>query len=97
MCDDCSACPSIVTAPVVAMAPVITMIVTRADADAEIFGLCSSCGVDGDKTQYGGSDCNVFHAYPPNASCGRQNGLARFQFHDLILQSAEATQSDRKR
>jgi hypothetical protein len=43
--------------------------IAGANRDADILSLCGSCGANDSKTQNGGSDCNVFHACPPNASC----------------------------
>src|SRR5262245_65645017 len=65
--------------------PPVIVIVAGADRDTEIFRLCGSCGTNGRKTQNDGSDCNVFHAYPPNASCWerkafRVRSVPRFDF-----------------
>jgi hypothetical protein len=83
MCHDCTARAGIVAAPVMTMMPVVT--VAGTNRDAEIFRLCGSCGANNGKTQNGGSDCNVFHAYPPNASCWETKRLSahsvpRFDF-----------------
>src|SRR5262245_32035860 len=60
--------------------PPVIVIVAGANRDAEIFRLCGSRGANGGKTQNGGSDCNVFHAYPPNASCWETK---RFRVHSV--------------
>src|SRR5262245_8922995 len=72
---DSPACAGIVAAPVMPMPPVI-VIVAGADRHAEIFRLCGSCGANGRKTQNDGSDCNVCHAYAPNASCWERKPVA---------------------
>src|SRR6187455_462260 len=77
------ACAGIVAAPVMAVMPIVA--VAGANCNADILRLGGSSAANSSKAENGGGDCNVFHAYPPNASCGRQNDLARFRFHCVIL------------
>ena len=50
--------------------------VAGANCDADILRVGGSCGANGSKTQNSGSDYNVFHAYPPNASCWETKRLS---------------------
>ena len=86
--DDPALRAGVVAAPVMTMTPVVAVIVAGANRDADILSLCSSRGVDDSKTQHGGSDCNVFHAYLPLPHDVRQNDFVRVPFHALILQIA---------
>src|ERR1051325_8612742 len=80
MRDDGPACAGVVATPMMTVPPVI-VVVAGAIAHAEIFRLCGSRRIDGGKTDNGGSDCDILHAYPPIASCLCET--KRFRAHSV--------------